>query len=223
MQLRRVIQVFGFTVLTFGGAANLRADEPESIAAGVQEAPYGTDQSMVEYTMSNNSSSMSPGGPFDIGLLAVSTTGDSPSTSNGAWIAQSLNAGSWGEPMGEPLGYTDFPTWQQYTGLSYTEAFPDDPSKVNGYFLDFGFGASSSYLFYAQVAPPLFPGESLGGFFDVGSLDSTFLVAGPADGTVVFAPSDVVTYSGETDDLPEPAGIALVLLAGCVLAPRRRR
>jgi hypothetical protein len=69
----------------------------------------------------------------------------------------------------------NFPlTWQQYTGLSYTQAFPNIPIKVNGYFLNYTFNSDTGDV--AFPSNPVIPSTSLGGFFATGSLDSTFLV-----------------------------------------------
>jgi hypothetical protein len=62
----------------------------------------------------------------------------------------------------------------------------------------------------------------LGNFFFTGSMDSTFLVAGPADGTTSFSPGDVVTYSGTATDTSEPGALSVVLALWGITALRRR-
>jgi hypothetical protein len=54
------------------------------------------------------------------------------------------------------------PTWQQYTGLTYTQAFPGSPLKLNGYFLDFTFNSDTDTISFP--GNPVIPGSSLGGF-----------------------------------------------------------
>jgi hypothetical protein len=55
------------------------------------------------------------------------------------------------------------PTWQQYTGLTYTQAFPSNPIKVNGYYLDYTFNSDSDTVSFP--GKPVIPGASLGDFF----------------------------------------------------------
>jgi hypothetical protein len=69
----------------------------------------------------NQSSSMTTGGKFDISIFLATTTGGSPTTTNSAWTAESVDEDSWTDNMpGETV------TWNQYTGLTYTQAFPSD-------------------------------------------------------------------------------------------------
>jgi hypothetical protein len=112
---------------------------------------------------------------------------------------------------------------QQHTGLSYTQAYPSQPIKVNGYFLNYTFNSDTGDVAFPSSPIGGIPGTSLGGFFVTGSLDSTFLVAGPTDGTTSFAPGNVVTYSAATADVPEPTSVGLVAIAVCGFAMRRRR
>lgn len=184
----------------------------------MQEAPViGTGD--IQYTVNNTSTTFSPGGKFDISLFLATTNGANPTTTDTGWNAEAVNATDWTLPMGAS---ENFPlTWQQYTGLSYTQAFPSIPIKVNGYFLNYTFNSDTGDV--AFPANPLTPSTSLGGFFVTGSLDSTFLVAGPTDGTTSFAPGNVVTYSAATADVPEPTSVGLVAIAVCGFAMRRRR
>jgi hypothetical protein len=202
--------------IVFGsGAANLLAIQ--SIPANVQEAPSGGGN--TQYTVNNTSSTITPGGKFDISIFLSTTTGSSPSTTNSGWTAESVDATSWGQDMtGEGL------TWQQYTGLSYTTAFPGNPFELNGFFLDYIFNSDTDTISFPNQ--PIFPGAGLGGFFFAGSPSSTFFVDGPPDGTTSFTPgsASLVHYSGTSTDVPEPTsliGLAILALSG--LGSRRRR
>jgi hypothetical protein len=181
-------------------------------AAAVQEAPYSGG--MTQYTVNDNSTTFTPGGKFDIALFLSTTTGNTPTTTNANWTAESVDSTAWATDMtGESL------TWQQYTGLTYTQAFPSDPIKVNGYFLDYTFNGTDISL----SGSPIFPGNPIGGFFFTGSPSSTFFVAGPSDGTTSFAPGSVVTYSGTSTDTPEPTTLGVMGLAAAGLMGSRRR
>jgi hypothetical protein len=117
-------------------------------------------------------------------------------------------------------------TWQQYTGMTYVQAFPTDPTLLNGYFLNYTFDSVSGDVAFA--APP--PRQGLlifGGFFFQGATDSnsTFLVEGPGDASVPSPPSTFQSLEGKiVITIPEPATISLCLLAlGCGAAFVRRR
>jgi hypothetical protein len=99
---------------------------------------------------------------LEIALFAITTTGDTPTTTNSTWTAESVTAGTWGSPMGTSLA-----SWQQYTGLSYTQAFPSNPTKLNGYFLNYTFNSGADTISFP--GNPVIPGASLGGFFFQGS------------------------------------------------------
>ena len=78
---------------------------------------------------------------------------------------------------------SDALTWQQYTGMTYTQAFPGNPIKVNGYFLDYTFNSGSDTISFP--GNPVIPGAGLGGFFFTGSacllnarIDFTILACG---------------------------------------------
>jgi len=204
----------GVAFFSFCGVAKLLADVP----ATVQEMALG--DGTTEYTVNNTSSSTTSGGRITITLFAVSTTGSNPDTENG-WIAQSLNAATRDQSMGIVLNpeHLNYLTWQQYTGLSYTQAFPGDPADVNGYYDLYPY--SQGYIVIAGV--PFGPGESMSGFLFDGSPGSTFLVAGPTSGSTVFLPGNVVTYSGSSTDVPESAGIGLAAFAISGLTLRGRR
>jgi hypothetical protein len=127
----------------------------------------------TQYNVTNNFT----GTPFDIALLLVTTNGSNPSTTNADWSAEAVNATSWDQDM-ENEGLT----WQQYTGLSYTQAFPNIPIKVNGYFLNYTFNSDTGDVSFPSN--PVIPGTSLGGFFFQGSPSSTFFVAGSGDALI---------------------------------------
>jgi hypothetical protein len=195
-------------------------------AAAVTEAQFPSNPTLTQYTVTNNSNVSFPANPIDIAVFVSTTTGSSPSTTNTGWYAVSLDAAMWVQSMGEPepILNSTLPTWQQYTGLTYTQAFPSSPVKVNGYFLDYAYDGTDISFPGAPTFPgnPIFPSQPLDGFFFTGSPSSTFLVAGPADGTTTFAPGDVVTYSGTSTDTPEPTTLGLICLAAMGLMGRRR-
>jgi hypothetical protein len=142
-------------------------------AVTVQESPGGT---LTQYSVLNNSQTTAH--PFDITLLVVSTTSTTPNpfTSNLNWIAESLSASTWTQAMGG--GASTLLTWQQYTGMTYVQAYPGQPVRLNGYFLNYTFDSGSGDV--AFPSNPIHPGGSaFGGFFFTWPLDSTFLV-GPA-------------------------------------------
>jgi hypothetical protein len=205
---------------TFAGAAPVLAIVTP--AASVQESVFPSNPVKTQYSVSNTSSAASAGGKFDIALLAVTTTGSNPTTTNTGWEAESLNAGAWVQSMGEPTGDFSLPTWQQYTGLTYTQAFPSNPIKVNGYFLDYSVDSGTGNISFPSS--PIFPSNPLlGGFFFDGSPGSTFFVAGPTDGTTSFAPGAVVTFSAPATITPEPASLSLLAISARTLLSRRRQ
>ena len=200
---------------SFNGVTKVLADVP----ATVQETAL--DNGSTEYTVNNTSSLTTAGGPFNITLLVVTTTGTNPNTQEPGWNAESLNAVAWDQSMGFDFVDTEVPTWQQYTGLSYTQAFPTDPSNVNGYFLLHSLPVDNEYnLGSTHIAP----GTSLNGLLFTGSPASTFLVAGPSASFMSeYTLADIVTYSGTSTNIPEPAGLCLAAFVVCGLALRRRR
>jgi hypothetical protein len=99
--------------------------------------------------------------------------------------------------------------------MTYLQAFPDDPTILNGYFLNYTFDAGSGDV--AFPSPP--PRQLLlifGGFFFQGAPDSnaTFLVEGPSDAAVPSPPSSFQSLEGApVISIPEPATISLCLFA----------
>jgi hypothetical protein len=189
-------------------------------ATHVNETPQSNGT--TEYQVFNGTTSPE----FDVSVFLSTTTGSTPTTTNSDWSTEAINATDWTESMGYPaVSEPPLPTWQQYTGMTYTQAFPSDPIKVNGYYLDYTFNSDGDTVSFP--ASPLVPGESLGGFFFAGDPGSTFLLAGPADpeGTGVdsLTIGDADTFSGTSVDLPEPASLGLVAIAVCGLTQRRRR
>jgi hypothetical protein len=162
---------------------------------------YETQEgSNVEYAVANTSN-LDPQ-PFDITAFVVSTTSanPNPSTSNLNWIAQSLSASTWTQAMGG--GASTLPSWQQYSGLTYVQAYPSNPVRVNGYFLNYTFDSGSGDVSFPNN--PIFPGEpTFGGFFFQGTAESTFLAK-----TGAVTPNFMVTLSAR-------AG-GLCLLAGAI-------
>jgi hypothetical protein len=190
-----------------------------SVSALVYEAQEGgnTEDSVL------NTSSLTPQ-PFDITLLVVSTTSATPlpSTSNSAWIAQFLTSLDWTQAMGG--GASTLPTWQQYTGLTFAQAFPG-ARHGNGYFLSYGYNSGNGDVSFPTN--PLFPGDPvLGGFFFQGAPYSTFLIAGPIDATVPTPLGQVQTYEGVPEIIPEPRSLSLcvfALVGAAAFVSRNRR
>jgi len=209
-------QLIAAAFIIFGSAANLLASSG-GVPATVQEAADG--DGTTQYTVNNTSTAFTPGGRFDISLFLSTTTGSTPTTTNSNWIAQSVNATSWTQTMGGISESDPRVSWQTYTGLTYTQAFPGNPVKLNGYFLNYTFNSGSDTVSFPT--DPVFPGAGLGGFFFTGSPASTFFVAGPTDGTTSFTPGNVVTSSGTSTDVPEPASLSLLGVAALAL-PRWR-
>ena len=168
----------------------------------VQETQEGLN---TEYNVVNNSSGI--GLPFNIDAFAVESTGGSPSTTNPGWSAVSLNASSWLQSMGGTLT-----SWLDYTGETYTQAFPQDPASVNGYVLNQpGLGGEISR------------GSSLNGFFFQGAPASTdrFMlvnVHGPA-----IVEGQIITHFGTVEVVPEPTTVSLFGIGILLLCWRMKR
>ena len=109
---------------------------------------------------------------FDIAAFAITTTGNSPTTTNTGWIAQALNSTTWSSgPMGGDIAGNI--SWQQYTGMTWNQAFPGGPVKANGYFLSYIWNSGAPTVGFP--CRPIFPGNPLfGGFFFQGSPSSDF-------------------------------------------------
>jgi hypothetical protein len=222
MRSRLFLQLPAAAILTFSSASLLHALP----AVQVTESPViGTDD--TQYNVTNNSY---PSQPLDISVFLSTTTGSGPTTTNSGWYAESLNAGAWVQSMGEATGDFSLPTWQQYTGMTYTQVYPNSPIKVNGYFLNYDFDSDTDTVSFPSNPNypngPIYPGgPTLGGFFFTGSPSSTFFVAGPADpndtGVTSFTLGNVVTYTGTSVDVPEPASLGLIAIAVCGLNSRR--
>jgi hypothetical protein len=217
MHTRFLTSLAAATLFSLATTSNLLAVSGNP--ATVQEAPSGGGT--TQYTVNNTSSSMTSGGKFDISIFLSTTTGSSPTTTNSAWTAEAVNSTTWAEEMtGEGV------TWQQYTGLTYTQAYPGNPAKLNGYFLDFTFNSDTDAISFPNS--PAIPGSSLGGFNFTGSPSSTFFVDGPTDSTGTGVTSltpgaGQVTFSGTSTDVPEPSGVAVAVLAASASLLRRRR
>jgi hypothetical protein len=139
-----------------------------SAAAVIHENPEGAT---TEYTLLNQSQLTST--QFDIAAFAITTTGNTPTTTNVGWIAQALNSNTWSSvPMGGDIAGNL--SWQQYTGMTWNQAFPSNPFKVNGYFDSYIWNSGAQTVSFP--ADPFFPGNPFfGGFFFQGSPSSDFL------------------------------------------------
>jgi hypothetical protein len=218
MRLRFFLQLTAAAILILAKASVVHAIP----AVQVTESPQ--NGGTTEYDVVNDTNDSET--PFDISVFLSTTTGGTPTTTNADWSTEAINATDWTESMGFPaVSEPANPTWQQYTGLTYTQAFPGSPNKVNGYYLDYTFNSDTDTVTFP--GSPTIPGASLGNFFFTGSPGSSFLVAGPADpeetGVDSLTIGDADTYSGTSVDLPEPASLGLIAIAVCGLNLRRRR
>jgi len=99
-----------------------------SAATVIHENPEGAT---TEYTLLNQSQLTST--RFDIAAFAITTTGNTPTTTNVDWIAQALNSTTWSSvPMGGDIAGNL--SWQQYTGMARGRGSPSCPARANGYF-----------------------------------------------------------------------------------------
>ncbi len=121
MRMRLLFAGVAVVALTLSALSNALAADPaaihESLTAG------GT---MTEYSVLNQSQLSST--QFDIAAFAITTTGNTPTTSNAGWIAQSINSNTWSSaPMGGDIAGNL--SWQQYTGKTWNQAFPSNQSR----------------------------------------------------------------------------------------------
>jgi hypothetical protein len=154
----------------------------------VQETQEGLD---TEYNIINNSSGL--GLPFNIDAFAVESAGSNPFTANPGWSAVTLDTSAWLQSMGGAL-----PSWLDYTGETYAQAFPRNPASVNGYVLN-----------QPDAGGEISAGNSLNGFFFQGAPVSTdrFMlvnVHGPA-----IVAGQMITHFGTVEIVPEPATLGL--------------
>ena len=218
------VAVSASLVVLFAFPARLFALDTAPPAVSVSEAQIGFGTNFVfGYTVYNNSQGLAHS--FDITYLLVSTTSTTPYayTPNSGWTAQAISATSWSaQPMGGVSGNL---SWQQYTGLTYNQAFPTDPLHVNGYFLNYSYDSVSGNVSYpGSPILPLPGGSAFGGFYFNGPLGSTFLAGGPDDVSVPTAPASFQSFSDVTV-VPEPSSLALLLsaFAGAALCIGRSR
>lgn len=197
--MRKHFRLGGLAALFVGLAVTSQAVALRIVPVTVEETPVpGTD--FTEYTLINDTNSQAI--PFNFTIFASSTTGNTPSTTDTGWNAVALDATLWAEPI-----TTGVPSWQQYTGLSYTQAFPSDPASVNGYFLNLAFDSSTGNTTF--FGTPIAPGTNLTEFYFVGPPGSQFVVAGPTTAGSPEPLSNFQTFTGSTIDLPEPTCLAL--------------
>jgi hypothetical protein len=182
----------------------------------IQETQEGSN---TEYSVLNQSQ-LTPQ-PFFLSLFAVTTTGDSPTTTNFDWFSEYLTSVTWTQTMAQ--GTNQLPlTWEQYTTLSWDQAFPNYSGGVNGYWMECKYDIQG-LSFPGGCMPPGAP--SLGGFFSKGTTNSMFLVMGPTDISSPQPLSTLQSYSGLAVDVPEPSSLALCIMAlcGCCVFQRSRR
>lgn len=171
--------------------------QPGQDRFSVQEMQEGAN---TEYNVINNSSDL-----FAISAFAIKTTGGNPTTANPNWIAETLNASSWLQPMG---GDSALPSWLDYTGLTYMQAFPADPAELNAYVVDDPGVAGGGVIS---------PGNSLAGFFFQGTAASTDRFMFVNDHGPAIIEGQIITAFGTVEVVPEPNIIALLGLGSAVL------
>jgi hypothetical protein len=170
--------------------------------SSVQETQEGAN---TEYNVVNSSSGS--GLPFNVDAFAVESTGGNPSTTNPGWSAEALDASSWLQSMGGTLS-----SWLDYTGETYTQAFPKNPVNVNAYVLN-----------KPDMGGAISPDSSLDGFFFQGAPASTdrFMlvnVHGPA-----IVEGQRITDFGTVEVVPEPATLSLSGIGILLLCRRMKR
>ncbi len=164
----------------------------------VQEIQDGAN---TEYNVVNHTSGLVA--MFNINAFAVASTGGNPNTTDAGWDAEALNSGTWSQAMGG-VG-SGLPSWFEYTGMTFAQAFPGNPTDVNG------------YTHAPGMDTAITPGNSLDGFFfegEPGSRDRFMLVNvhGPA-----IVEGQVITDFGTVEVVPEPGTFSLgALVAMCV-------
>ena len=203
--------IFGLMVAAVVfGVGNVHAQLVPPVV--VHEGQVGTGDEMGYLVL--NQSNLTPH-PFDVQMLVVSTTGTNPMTTQPGWTAEALDQSLWDEPMGG-IGST-LPTWHQFTGMPWM--YPPNPTiHANGYFANYTYDALNGMVDYPPepVIPPL-ADMFVGGFLFQGPVGSTFLAAGPTDGTLSIPLGNVQSFSGTTQ-VPEPSTFALGFMALCGLA-----
>jgi len=167
----------------------------------VQEAQNGAN---TEYNVVNSRSGI--GLPFNIDAFVVETTGGNPSTTNPGWSAETLDASSWLQSMGGTL-----PSWLDYTGKSYIQAFPNNPANVNGYVLN-----------EPNMGGAISPDSSLNGFFFQGAPVSTdrFMLINVHGPAIVLGQE--ITVSGTVEVVPEPTTLSLFGIGISLLCRRMK-
>ena len=213
--------MFRQALLTAAAAILLMPVERASAAAVVlYETPLGAT---TEYSVQNLSGSTAQ--PFDITLFAVSTTGNSPTTTAAGWNAQALTPADWVTRMDLSAGGT-IPifgaTWQEYTGLTWAQAFPAGALQANGYYTNYGYNVNTGQI--ASIpSDPCFPGDPIkGGFFYLGSPGSEFLAVGLPAGTFQGTAGNLPFYAGVATPVPLPPTLGLFATALALLGRRRR-
>ena len=196
--MRKLICLRYLATLTVVLAGQIAAFGQPGPARTVQEIQEGAN---TEYNVVNDSSGLFP--VFNIDAFAVASTGGNPFTADAGWIAEALNSGTWSQSMGG-VG-SGLPSWFEYTGMTFAQAFPGNPADVNGYTHAPGMDAAIA------------PGNSLDGFFFEGEPDSRdrFMlvnVHGPA-----IVEGQLITEFGTVEVAPEPGTFGLsALVAMCV-------